>query len=312
LFSRKAQDFLRKAIEQWGLSPGTFWAVFAASLILAGALVQNCGGEESYPQPRPRRPLTLQEYFAPDGPASQQERDALLRDMIREQYQNGQLSPEQRRELQEALMREALQRKWQNGELTPEERQQLQDALYPRPTPSPLPTPNPTPLPTPRPSPDWIWPAYGRITSYFGPGHPLGIDIAINTGTPVLASAAGRVEYVGGNACCSYGYQVLVRHPSGWASRYAHFLSFAVSQGQWVEQGQVLGWSDNTGYSTGPHLHFEILTGNGVPVNPLVYLPATALPVEEQGWNFVWFILGVIGSSLVGYFLTIRHKARSN
>lgn len=120
----------------------------------------------------------------------------------------------------------------------------------------------------------FIWPVSGPISSYFGPGHPLGIDIDLfgNNGTPVAAAKAGTVSFAGGNPCCSYGYYVVVDHGDGFQTLYAHFSSIAVSVGQYVEQGQLLGYSGITGYSTGPHLHFEVHY-NGSVVDPLAYLP---------------------------------------
>jgi murein DD-endopeptidase MepM/ murein hydrolase activator NlpD len=111
------------------------------------------------------------------------------------------------------------------------------------------------------------------ITSYFGPSHPLGIDIGVQQGTPIVAAKAGVVTFAGGDPCCSYGYYVDVDHGGGWMTRYGHFRSWPiVSVGQHVAQGQVLGYSGTTGYSTGPHLHFEIRL-NGQVLNPLSFLP---------------------------------------
>jgi murein DD-endopeptidase MepM/ murein hydrolase activator NlpD len=120
----------------------------------------------------------------------------------------------------------------------------------------------------------FIWPASGPISSYFGPAHPLGIDIDFyaNPNQPVGAAAAGTVTFAGGNPCCSYGYYVVVDHGNGFETLYAHFSSIAVSVGQHVSQGQLLGYGGRTGYATGNHLHFEVHL-NGAIVNPLEYLP---------------------------------------
>jgi murein DD-endopeptidase MepM/ murein hydrolase activator NlpD len=120
----------------------------------------------------------------------------------------------------------------------------------------------------------FIWPISGPISSYYGPGHPLGIDIDLysNDGAPVGAAKAGTVTFAGGNPCCSYGYYVVVDHGDGFQTLYAHFSGLAVSVGQYVEQGQLLGYGGSTGYSTGTHLHFEVHAGGGV-VDPLSYLP---------------------------------------
>lgn len=119
-----------------------------------------------------------------------------------------------------------------------------------------------------------IWPVVGPISSYFGPSHPLGIDIdqTMAPGTPVLAAHSGTVLFAGGDPCCSYGYYVILASPTGLTTLYAHFSSIAVEAGDTVSQGQPLGIVGNTGYSTGTHLHFEVIDG-GYRQDPLLYLP---------------------------------------
>ncbi len=141
----------------------------------------------------------------------------------------------------------------------------------PEPTVEPTIEPTPEPTPTPIPSPTFIWPVQGRITSYFGPSHPKGIDISIAY-APVAASAAGRVVFVGGDACCSYGYYIDIEHADGYMTRYAHLSKFLVTLGQQVAQGDTIAISGNTGYSTGAHVHFELRKGGDVR-NPLDFLP---------------------------------------
>jgi murein DD-endopeptidase MepM/ murein hydrolase activator NlpD len=120
----------------------------------------------------------------------------------------------------------------------------------------------------------FIWPASGPISSFFGPNHPLGIDIDLfnNAGSPISAAMGGVVTFAGGNACCSYGYYVVVDHGTGYQTLYAHLSSIGVSVGEVVAQGQYLGAGGSTGYSTGDHLHFEVHL-NGSTLNPLNYLP---------------------------------------
>ena len=119
-----------------------------------------------------------------------------------------------------------------------------------------------------------IWPVVGPISSYYGPSHPLGIDIdGYNLpGAPIAAATSGTVVFAGGNACCSYGLYVVLMSPDGIETLYAHLSSISVSQGEQVAQGGQLGIIGNTGYSTGRHLHFEVID-NGVRQNPLDYLP---------------------------------------
>jgi len=119
-----------------------------------------------------------------------------------------------------------------------------------------------------------IWPVGGPISSYFGPGHPLGIDIDLynSPGAAIAAAAGGTVIIAGGDPCCSYGLQVLIQHPDGTQTRYAHLGSISVGVGQAVDQGQVIGSGGCTGYCTGNHLHFEVIV-DGYVVDPLAYLP---------------------------------------
>ncbi|HEX2057867.1 MAG TPA: peptidoglycan DD-metalloendopeptidase family protein [Actinomycetota bacterium] len=119
----------------------------------------------------------------------------------------------------------------------------------------------------------FIWPLNGAITSYYGPrwgSMHTGIDIDGTTGTPVVASKAGTVSMA--SSYSGYGYAVIVDHGGGIQTLYAHLSSFAVSAGQTVSQGQVVGNVGCTGSCTGDHLHFEVRV-NGSPVDPLNYLP---------------------------------------
>jgi murein DD-endopeptidase MepM/ murein hydrolase activator NlpD len=120
----------------------------------------------------------------------------------------------------------------------------------------------------------FIWPVGGPISSYFSAGHPLGIDIDLYNAyhTPVAAAMSGTVVFAGGNACCSYGYYVVVDHGNGFETLYAHLSEIWVSVGQSVSQGEAVGLSGSTGYSTGEHLHFEVHI-SGAVVDPLAYLP---------------------------------------
>jgi murein DD-endopeptidase MepM/ murein hydrolase activator NlpD len=113
---------------------------------------------------------------------------------------------------------------------------------------------------------------HGVVTSGFGwrwGRMHEGIDIAVGSGTPVVAAASGIVivsGWMGG-----YGNLVVVDHGNGLATAYGHNTSVTVSVGQSVSQGQLIAYSGNTGNSTGPHVHFEIRVG-GVAVDPFGYL----------------------------------------
>ncbi len=120
----------------------------------------------------------------------------------------------------------------------------------------------------------FVWPVWGAISSYFGPGHPLGIDIDLyeDPNMPVGAAKSGIVTFAGGNTCCSYGLYVIVEHGDGTSTLYAHLSQIDVVQGQVVSTGQLLGFAGDTGYATGNHLHFEVRIGDNI-VDPLIFLP---------------------------------------
>jgi murein DD-endopeptidase MepM/ murein hydrolase activator NlpD len=118
-----------------------------------------------------------------------------------------------------------------------------------------------------------IWPVKGRNTSNFGPrGRRVheGIDLAAPTGTPVLASASGRVAY-SGNGMRGYGKVVVLKHTNDLSTVYAHNSSLLVRMGDSVAQGQTIAKVGATGRTTGPHLHFEIRR-RGVPEDPRKFL----------------------------------------
>ena len=138
---------------------------------------------------------------------------------------------------------------------------------------TPASTIRPVPGVIPEQSGLWFWPAMGPITSYFSAWHPLGMDIGLLPNTPIVATKPGVVQFVGGDPWVSYGYYVIVDHGDGYESYYAHLSSWPerIQSGAWVEQGEVIGYSGNTGRSTGPHLHFEIRHNNQV-IDPLAFL----------------------------------------
>jgi murein DD-endopeptidase MepM/ murein hydrolase activator NlpD len=115
----------------------------------------------------------------------------------------------------------------------------------------------------------YIWPVAGRsVTTPYSGGHPgIDIDQFPSGGNPVVAVAAGKVTFAGGNPCCSYGLYVTIEHDGGVETLYAHMQSVDVREGQTVTQGQTLGLSGSTGRSTGAHLHFELHMGS--PVDPM-------------------------------------------
>ena len=121
--------------------------------------------------------------------------------------------------------------------------------------------------------PTYVMPiSNGRFSSGFGKRWGRmhkGVDWACPVGTAVKASCSGTVVQSGWSN--GYGYCVTIRHPDGRQTRYGHLSKTLVSAGQKVSQGEKIALSGNTGRSTGPHLHFEIIIG-GSQVNPLKYL----------------------------------------
>lgn len=119
------------------------------------------------------------------------------------------------------------------------------------------------------------WPVRGRITSWFGwRSDPFSgnrtfhnaIDIAAPTGTALVASNDGTVTDTGYSPVS--GRYVVLKHPGGWSTFYGHMSAISVVPGQRVRQGARIGSVGNTGYSTGPHVHFSVFK-NGRAVNPL-------------------------------------------
>jgi murein DD-endopeptidase MepM/ murein hydrolase activator NlpD len=125
-----------------------------------------------------------------------------------------------------------------------------------------------------------IHPVNGPITCKYGTKdelHPSGhyaVDYGVPTGTPVKAAASGTVVAVGsGSGARSYGNNIEISHADGFSTMYAHLNSSNVRIGQTVTQGEVVAQSGNTGFSSGPHLHFE-LRKNGAKIDPSPYLGA--------------------------------------
>jgi len=154
----------------------------------------------------------------------------------------------------------------------------------------PIPTPKPAAKPAPRTSSggsvrppttyrggSFVWPVVGGgnyISQYFHYGH-YGLDIAADYGSRVRAAAAGTVIFAGWKSNGG-GYQVWVAHGSGLYTTYNHMSGVSVGRGQRVLRGQQVGRVGQSGYATGPHLHFEVWRGpvwdGGRRVNPLAYL----------------------------------------
>jgi murein DD-endopeptidase MepM/ murein hydrolase activator NlpD len=134
-----------------------------------------------------------------------------------------------------------------------------------------------------------LWPVNGKILSRYGDRQDpfsgegeihTGVDISAAMGTPVHAAADGVVshaEFVAGG----YGKMVIIDHPNGMSTRYAHLSRFEVLPGQEIRRGEVLGYSGATGRVTAPHLHFEVRLG-GAAVNPYKYLTKSVMLQQVQ------------------------------
>jgi len=139
----------------------------------------------------------------------------------------------------------------------------------------------------------FVWPAQtGVISQPFGPstlgGEPAmfgaphfhaGVDIANDAGTPIFAADDGVVvaaedSKLSDGTLIGYGRHLIIAHQNGLMTLYGHLEGYSVKVGQQVRQGDFIGLMGSTGYSTGPHLHFEVRLNN-LPVDPMPYLPST-------------------------------------
>lgn len=123
---------------------------------------------------------------------------------------------------------------------------------------------------------------YRGVTSPFGMrAHPIsgimrmhhGIDLRASEGTQIFATAEGFVQFAGGSGS-GYGILIILSHNYGFETRYGHLSSAVVTPGSWVKKGDLIGYSGNTGYSTGPHLHYEVR-----------FLAQSVDPANFMSWN---------------------------
>jgi murein DD-endopeptidase MepM/ murein hydrolase activator NlpD len=131
-----------------------------------------------------------------------------------------------------------------------------------------------------------LWPVEGRVSGSFGEridpfngegAFHSGIDISSAYGEPVRAAADGVVIFADNMA--GYGRLIVLEHQHDISTRYGHLSRFAVTEGQAVHRGEIIGYVGLSGRSTGPHLHYEVRIGD-TPVNPYRFLRATA-----EAWN---------------------------
>lgn len=163
-----------------------------------------------------------------------------------------------------------------------------------KPDPKPIPAPSP-PVPAAKPTPapvtvlstpagsggagsagkEFIWPVSGNVLKPFGAGtdgqRNDGVNIAATKGSRVLAAAGGEVVYAG-SELAGFGNLVLIRHPGGWVTAYAHSDTVLVQEGDLVKQGQAIATVGSTGNAGSPQVHFELRKGKE-PVDPSAHLP---------------------------------------
>lgn len=122
----------------------------------------------------------------------------------------------------------------------------------------------------------WAWPVKGEVTTPFGKQREgianEGVTIAAGQGTPIKAAAGGEVAFVG-DSLRDYGNMVILRHPNGDMSSYAHADRISVAKGMTVRQGDTIGYVGQTGGAKAPQLHFAIREGNKA-IDPLSKLPS--------------------------------------
>ena len=132
-----------------------------------------------------------------------------------------------------------------------------------------------------------LWPVEGRITGPFGAridpfsgegAFHKGVDISVGYGTPILAPADGVISFA--DFASGYGRMVVIEHGHDVTTRYGHLSAFAVTDGQHVQRGEVIGYVGLSGRSTGPHLHYEVWI-HGTPVNPYKYLRVTSAKMRQ-------------------------------
>lgn len=131
---------------------------------------------------------------------------------------------------------------------------------------------------------EWVWPLKNvKVTSRYGDRSGKfhdGVDLKAHVGTPVLAAQKGRIAYAG-SGLSGYGKLIVIRHPSGLLTVYAHNSKFLVKKGQNVKRGQKIALAGKSGRATGPHLHFEIRKG-AISVDPVRLLPGRWTVAEKQ------------------------------
>jgi len=114
-----------------------------------------------------------------------------------------------------------------------------------------------------------IVPVAGWITAKYNKKYHPGIDIAADFGTPYVASASGKVYYIGESDV--FGKYIILKHKKGFMTKYSHSSKIVVEEGETVEKGQLIGFIGKTGSTSGSHLHYEILK-DGKNIDPIKFI----------------------------------------
>ena len=120
------------------------------------------------------------------------------------------------------------------------------------------------PIQNPRITQNW-----GEISNLYRGKPHNGLDIGAPIGTPIFAARAGKVTAVGNNDRLQYGRYILIEHDNGLSTLYAHLSFIKGETGATVARGDIIGYTGNTGYSTGPHLHFTVFATDAVAIGEL-------------------------------------------
>ncbi len=129
-----------------------------------------------------------------------------------------------------------------------------------------------------------------RITQHYGNNGHTGVDLGATSDRKVYANAEGTVEQIqtgygnnqGSTGMASYGNMILLKHPNGMKTRYAHLQTVLVSKGQKIKAGQQIGVQGNTGNSYGVHLHYEVYNSNGTRTNPESYIEKAVYTAQSN------------------------------
>lgn len=212
-----------------------------------------------------------------DQEAVQAEKNSLVAEIAKAEQEYNEArkfeEEERRRREEEERRRQETENYQKEEQSKPHDKGPENSETEPEPEPSQQPEPKPTDPPKTE-SQGWLQPcSYICVTSAYGyrsSGWHNGVDFANNRGTPIYATRSGTVTKTR-TMQTSYGNHVVINHGDGYSSLYAHMEYYVVSTGQYVHQGDLIGYMGDSGNASGSHLHFTVLY-NGSDVNPMQFL----------------------------------------